>query len=202
MSSQRLITWHESPIQKSDRRQQNGHHSFVLWLTGYSGAGKSTLANAVQAALYAQGVRVYLLDGDNLRMGLNADLGFSAEDRKENVRRVAEVAKLFVDAGTVVITALISPYQRDRDEARARYQADEFVEVFVDCHLDVCQQRDPKGLYAKARRGEISDFTGVQAPYEAPEHAEIVVHTDKQSIEASASQVMSWLKEQGYIGRA
>jgi adenylylsulfate kinase len=174
----------------------------VLWLTGLSGAGKSTLANHLQAVLFEQGVQAYLLDGDNLRMGLNRDLGFSAEDRKENVRRVAEVAKLFVDAGMVVITALISPYQSDRDEARARYEEDEFVEVFVDCRLEVCQQRDPKGLYQKALRGEITNFTGVQAPYEAPAHPEIVVRTDEQSVEESVHQILSWLREKRYIGPA
>ncbi|MDQ0191407.1 adenylyl-sulfate kinase [Alicyclobacillus cycloheptanicus] len=202
MSSQRIVVWNETPIQKADRRKRNGHHSFVLWLTGLSGAGKSTLANHLQAVLFEQGVQAYLLDGDNLRMGLNRDLGFSAEDRKENVRRVAEVAKLFVDAGMVVITALISPYQSDRDEARARYEEDEFVEVFVDCRLEVCQQRDPKGLYQKALRGEITNFTGVQAPYEAPAHPEIVVRTDEQSVEESVHQILSWLREKRYIGPA
>lgn len=199
MSTQPNLTYNQTPVDKSARRRRNGHHSFVLWMTGLSGAGKSTLANALQAVLHEQGVQAYLLDGDNLRLGLNRDLRFSAADRKENVRRVAEVAKLFVDAGMVVITALISPYQADRDEARARCADGEFVEVYVDCKLEVCQARDPKGLYAKALRGDILDFTGVQSPYEAPSRADIVVRTDEQPVEAGVAQVLDWLRENGYI---
>lgn len=198
-TSARDLTWNEAPVQKSDRRVRNGHHSFVIWLTGLSGAGKSTLANALQTVLHERGLQAYLLDGDNLRMGLNGDLGFSADDRKENVRRVAEVARLFVDAGVIIITALISPYHEDRKAARARFEPGEFVEVFVDCSLEVCQERDPKGLYRRANSGQIKNFTGVQAPYEVPDEAEIVVHTDELSVEASVEQVISWLNEQNHI---
>lgn len=198
-TSQRYLTWNDTPIQKADRRTKNGHHSFVLWLTGLSGAGKSTVANALQAVLHEQGMQAYLLDGDNLRMGLNSDLGFSADDRKENVRRVAEVSKLFVDAGTIVITALISPYQEDRDAARARYEGGEFVEVFVDCALEVCQERDPKGLYRRAKSGQITNFTGVQSPYERPTDPDIVLHTDQDSVAACVGQVLDWLRAKKYI---
>ncbi|WDL95843.1 adenylyl-sulfate kinase [Alicyclobacillus sp. ALC3] len=198
-TTERNLTWNDSPIQKADRRDQNGHHSFVLWLTGLSGAGKSTVANALQAVLHEQGLQAYLLDGDNLRMGLNSDLGFSADDRTENVRRVAEVSKLFVDAGIIVITALISPYQEDRDAARTRYEDGEFVEVFVDCALEVCEERDPKGLYKRAKDGQIANFTGISSPYERPTSPEIVLHTDNDSVVSCVAQVLDWLRAKQYI---
>lgn len=188
------VTWQKTSISKQDRRKKNGHASFAIWLTGLSGAGKSTLANALEVALHELGIHTYLLDGDNLRMGINANLGFSEENRKENVRRVSEVAKLFVDAGIVVIAAIISPIQRDREDAKRRFGQNEFFEVFVDCPIDVCQKRDPKGLYQKARNGQISNFTGLHSPYEAPSNPDIVVRTDRLSIEEGAAKVISFLK--------
>jgi bifunctional enzyme CysN/CysC len=178
--------WHETTVKKADRRQLNGHGSGVIWLTGLSGAGKSTLANELERRLRARAVRTYLLDGDNVRHGLNSDLGFSAEDRVENIRRVAEVAKLMVDAGLVVITAFISPFRAERQLARSLLGAGEFVEVFVDTPLVVAEQRDPKGLYKKARRGELKHFTGIDSPYEKPEKPEIVIDTTSMSVHESA----------------
>ena len=163
------VVWHEQAILKEDRRKQNGHNSFVLWFTGLSGSGKSTLANALAARLYNDGVRNYVLDGDNVRHGLNKDLGFSEEDRTENIRRIGEVAKLFVDSGQVVLTAFISPFQADRKLVRDLLEDKEFIEVYVKCPIETCEERDPKGLYEKARQGIIKDFTGISSPYEEPE---------------------------------
>lgn len=177
------ITWHETQIKKEDRRRLNGHSSAVLWFTGLSGAGKSTLSVAVEQELHRRGIRTYILDGDNIRHGLNKNLGFSPEDRKENIRRIGEVSKLFVDAGVMVLTAFISPYRADRDMVRELVEDNEFVEIYVHCPLEACEQRDPKGLYKKARNGEIQNFTGIDAPYEAPEHPELVVETDKQPLD-------------------
>src|SRR3954466_9806839 len=155
------VVWHEQSLTKKNRREQNGHNSFVVWFTGLSGSGKSTLANALAARLYNDGVRNYVLDGDNVRHGLNKDLGFSEEDRTENIRRIGEVSKLFVDSGQVVLTAFISPFQEDRAQVREILEGNEFVEVYVECPLEECEKRDPKGLYKKARSGEIRDFTGI-----------------------------------------
>ncbi|GGI97889.1 putative adenylyl-sulfate kinase [Alicyclobacillus cellulosilyticus] len=171
------IYWHAAKVSREMRERLAGHRGLCLWLTGMSGAGKSTLANAVEYRLYEMGVRTYLLDGDNIRHGLSRDLGFSERDRAENVRRVAEVARLFVDAGVVVLTALISPYRADREAARALFAPGRFIEVYVRCPLPVCEQRDPKGLYKKARAGLIPNFTGISAPYEPPAHPELVVDT-------------------------
>ncbi|AEP00340.1 MAG: adenylyl-sulfate kinase [Heyndrickxia faecalis] len=193
------ITWHETKIKKEDRRRLNGHSSAVLWFTGLSGAGKSTLSVAVEQELHRRGIRTYILDGDNIRHGLNKNLGFSPEDRKENIRRIGEVSKLFVDAGVMVLTAFISPYRADRDMVRELVEDNEFVEIYVNCPLEACEQRDPKGLYKKARNGEIQNFTGIDAPYEAPEHPELVVETDKQPLEQSVGQVIRFLEEKGYI---
>lgn len=193
------ITWHETKIKKEDRRRLNGHSSAVLWFTGLSGAGKSTLSVAVEQELHGRGIRTYILDGDNIRHGLNKNLGFSPEDRKENIRRIGEVSKLFVDAGVMVLTAFISPYRADRDMVRELVEDNEFVEIYVNCPLEACEQRDPKGLYKKARNGEIQNFTGIDAPYEAPEHPELVVETDKQPLEQSVGQVIRFLEEKGYI---
>jgi adenylylsulfate kinase len=164
-------------VTKSDRQQLNGHKSVIVWLTGLSGSGKSTLANALEQQLFSSGVRTYVLDGDNIRLGLNSNVDFSDAGRKENIRRIGEVAKLFVDAGVVVITAFISPFRSDRDRVRNLVEADEFFEVFVDCPLEVCETRDVKGLYKKARNGEISDFTGISSPFEEPLHPELTVNT-------------------------
>ena len=181
-----LVRWHETTINKADRRRLNGHGSGVIWLTGLSGAGKSTLANELETRLRARAIRSYLLDGDNVRHGLNSDWGFSPEDRAENIRRVAEVSRLMVDAGLVVITAFISPFRAERELARSLMADGEFVEVFVDTPLAVAEQRDPKGLYRKARRGELKHFTGIDSPYEVPENPEIVIHTASTPVQESA----------------
>ena len=193
------IVWHEATISKADRQQKLGHKSAILWFTGLSGAGKSTIANALEHRLHAAGIHTYLLDGDNIRHGLNRDLGFSPADRSENIRRIAEVARLFVDAGTIVLTAFISPYRADRELARSLVEKGEFIEVFVDCALATCEQRDPKGLYQKARAGQIPLFTGISAPYEAPEAPEIVVSSDRGSISDCVEQIYDYLVKNEYI---
>ncbi len=189
---------HEISIEA--RTKRNGHDGGVVWLTGLSGAGKSTLAVGLERQLFELGYQVYVLDGDNIRHGLCADLGFSPEDRTENIRRIGEVARLFVDSGTLVLTAFISPYRADRAAARA-LMGGAFVEVHVDPGLAVAEARDPKGLYKRARAGEISNFTGVSAPYEDPESPELHVDTGTLSIEESTKVVLSWLEEQGIIPR-
>jgi len=193
------ITWHETSISKENRREKNGHGSCVLWFTGLSGSGKSTIANAVSHELFRQGISEYVLDGDNIRHGLNKDLGFSDFDRTENIRRIGEVAKLFVDSGKVVTTAFISPFRSDRDQVRALFEDGEFIEVFVQCPIEECERRDPKQLYAKARRGEIKDFTGIDSPYEAPELPEITLHSDQVTVEEAVGQVFAYLKEKNII---
>ncbi|MDI9259795.1 adenylyl-sulfate kinase [Alicyclobacillus sendaiensis] len=194
------IVWQPTPVTKADRRRLNGHSSCVVWLTGLSGSGKSTIACALELALHERGVHTYLLDGDNLRHGLNRDLGFSADHRAENIRRAAEVAKLFVDAGIIVICGLISPYRRDREAARALFEPGEFIEVFVDCPVEVCKSRDPKGLYRRALAGEIKGFTGIDDPYEPPEAPDVVVRTDRMSIEACVKAILHHLEEAGRLG--
>ncbi|MCS0790253.1 adenylyl-sulfate kinase [Cytobacillus pseudoceanisediminis] len=189
------ITWHDAAITKEDRRAQNGHGSVVLWFTGLSGSGKSTIANAVSHELFRQGINEYVLDGDNVRHGLNKDLGFSEADRNENIRRIGEVAKLFVDSGKIVTTAFISPFRSDRETVRALFEEGEFIEVFIDCPLEECERRDPKKLYAKARRGEIKDFTGIDSPYEAPENPEITVRSDQYTVEEAVGQILTHLRE-------
>jgi bifunctional enzyme CysN/CysC len=196
------IHWQAVEVNKDARRRQNGHRSSVIWLTGLSGAGKSTLANLLEKKLHAQGVRTYLLDGDNVRHGLCKDLGFTAADRVENIRRVAEVARLMVDAGVVVITAFISPFRAERRMARDLLEASEFVEVFVDTPLAVAEERDPKGLYKKARRGELKNFTGIDSPYEPPEAPEIRVDTTSVSAEQAVNLVYDKLATLGVLGAA
>lgn len=193
------ITWHVGDIDREDRERLNGHKAVVLWFTGLSGSGKSTLAHAVENALFERGCRTYVLDGDNIRHGLNKDLGFSPEDREENIRRIGEVANLFVDAGVIALTAFISPYRSDRDKARAIAGEGRFFEIYVQCDLSVCEERDTKGLYKKARAGEIPEFTGISAPYEEPTAAELVVNTGPETIEESAAKVLELLKERGII---
>lgn len=193
------ITWHNAKVNKEDRRRMNGHKSAVLWFTGLSGAGKSTLAVEVEKRLHQRGIHSYILDGDNMRHGMNKNLGFSPEDRKENIRRIGEVSKLFVDAGAVVLSAFISPYQEDRDDVRALLEDGEFIEVYVKCSVEECENRDPKGLYEKARQGEIKNFTGISAPYEAPKDPELVVETDQQTLEESVQQVIKFLEDEGYL---
>ncbi len=189
------VTWHDTGITKNDRERQNDHKGVVIWLTGLSGCGKSTIASKLQENLFQLGSQVYILDGDNIRHGLNGDLGFSPEDREENIRRIGEVAHLFADAGTIAITSFISPYRKDRDRARSLMKEGEFIEVFVKAPLSVCEVRDPKGLYKKARDGVIKEFTGISAPYEEPENPEIILETDKLSVEESVAAITNYLKK-------
>ena len=189
--SQAEVIWHQTHITKDDRAKQKNQVPKCIWLTGLSGSGKSTLANALEVALTEQGKHTYLLDGDNVRHGLNKNLGMSDEDRTENIRRVSEVAKLMVDAGLVVITAFISPFRADRDAARALFEDGEFVEVFADAPLEECEKRDPKGLYKKARAGEIKEVTGIDSPYEAPANAEVVINTAEHDIGECVRQLIA-----------
>ncbi len=193
------VYWHSYKVTKEDRQKIKGHKSAVVWFTGLSGSGKSTLANELEYILNSLGVHTFLLDGDNIRHGLNADLGFSPKDREENIRRISEVAKLFVEAGIVVIVAFISPYRKDRNRARSLVAQDEFIEVFVKCPLEVAEKRDTKGLYKKARAGIIKDFTGISAPYEEPINPEIVIETDKLSIKESVSTIFDYLIKKNII---
>ncbi|AXI31775.1 adenylyl-sulfate kinase [Priestia aryabhattai] len=199
MSKSTNITWHDAGITKEERREQNNHHSFVLWFTGLSGSGKSTVANAVAKALFDKNIRNYVLDGDNVRFGLNKNLGFSAEDRTENIRRIGEVSKLFVDSGQVVLTAFISPFQEDRAQVREILEGNEFLEVYVECPLEECEKRDPKGLYKKARSGEIRDFTGIDSPYESPANPEVTINTSTQSVEECVQTVIEYLANRKFI---
>ncbi|PLR78711.1 adenylyl-sulfate kinase [Bacillus sp. V3-13] len=193
------IVWHPLAVSKAERQQRNGHRSFVLWFTGLSGSGKSTLANEVDRKLFELGANSYVLDGDNVRHGLNKGLGFSKEDRVENIRRVGEVAKLFVDSGQIVLTTFISPFREDRHAVRNLFKIGEFIEIYVDCPLEVCEERDPKGLYKKARKGEIRDFTGIDSPYEIPETPELAINTSLYSLEEAAATVISYLIKQQLI---
>lgn len=193
------VVWHNSTVSHQDRVNQKQQKPVVLWFTGLSGSGKSTVANAVESKLLSLGKHSYLLDGDNVRHGLNKDLGFSDADRVENIRRIGEVAKLFVDSGSIVLTAFISPFISDRAQARELMQEGEFLEVFVDTPLEVCEQRDPKGLYKKARAGEIKNFTGIDSSYEAPVNPEIHLETADKSIEACAEYVVEQLAAKGYL---
>jgi len=195
------IVWHQGAVTRDDRNQLNGHRGCTVWLTGLSGSGKSTIAVHLEKLLLERGVRTYILDGDNIRHGLNKNLGFSPEDRTENIRRIGEVAKLFTEAGLVTLTAFISPYRADRDQVRAIMQEGDFVEVFVDCPVEVCEERDVKGLYKKARAGEIKEFTGISAPYEAPLKPELTILTAGQSVEASAQQIIEHLERTGIVPR-
>ena len=193
------IVWHHSTVTRAARAHQRGHRSAILWFTGLSGAGKSTLANGVNSALFEQGLACYVLDGDNVRHGLCADLGFSDADREENIRRIGEVAKLFLDAGVVVLTAFVSPFRADRARARALVEAADFIEIHCAADLAVCEQRDTKGLYAKARAGVIKEFTGISSPYEEPETPELRIETGSQGLEESVAQVLAYLESQGVV---
>ena len=191
--------WHTQQVSKTQRAELKKQKACLLWYTGLSGSGKSTIANAVDALLFQRECHSYLLDGDNVRHGLNGDLGFSDEDRVENIRRISEVAQLFVDAGLIVSTAFISPFAADREIAAKKLGAGEFIEVFIDTPIAICEQRDPKGLYKKARAGEIKDFTGIDSTYEAPENPAIHIDTSDKSIEQCAQQVVDYLIEHGFI---
>lgn len=199
MTKSNNIVWHESEVSKADRQKLNDHKSAILWFTGLSGSGKSTLSVALEKALHEEGIRTYRLDGDNVRHGLNNNLGFSPEDRTENIRRIGEVSKLMVDAGLFTLTAFISPYIEDREQVRALVEKNEFIEVYVKASLATCEERDPKGLYKKARAGEIKGFTGIDAPYEEPANPEIVIDTDELSVEASADEIIKYLHLNGYL---
>lgn len=191
----RDIVWHEASITKEEYQQKNKHQSSILWLTGLSGSGKSTIANAAARELFEQGYQVVVLDGDNIRHGLNNDLGFSDEDRKENIRRIGEVAKLFVQQGTIVITAFISPFREDREQVRQLVEEGEFHEIYIKCDLDICEQRDPKGLYKKARNGEIPFFTGIDSPYEEPKAPELVLDSGQNEREECKNQLIEFVKK-------
>jgi len=195
------IVWHEGAVTRADRERLNGHRAATVWFTGLSGSGKSTIAVALEKKLWERGVRAFVLDGDNVRHGLNKNLGFSPADRTENIRRIGEVAKLFTDAGIVALTAFISPYRADRDQVRALMQPGDFIEVLVACPLEVCEQRDVKGLYQKARAGQIPEFTGISAPYEAPLHPEMTLRTEAQDVEESVRQALAYLEQRGIVPR-
>ena len=197
--SEQHVVWHECLVKRSDRNTLNNHKSGLVWFTGLSASGKSTIAHAVEKELHDRGIRTYVLDGDNVRHGLNSNLGFSPEDRKENIRRIGEVAKLMADAGIVVFTAFISPYREDRDTVRTLFEGDHFYEVFVKCSLEECEKRDPKGLYKKARAGIIKNYTGISSPYEEPLAPELVVDTEHLTIEESVNQVIDFLCEKKLI---
>lgn len=201
MTSPRII-WHDALVKRADRERHNGHGSGILWFTGLSGAGKSTLAHAVEQRLYALGVRTYVLDGDNVRHGLCEDLGFSEEDRTENIRRVGEVSKLFVDAGMLVLTAFISPFREDRDRVRNLVAPGDFFEIYCDCALAICEERDVKGLYMQARAGEVKQFTGISSPYEEPLVAELTVDTGALTLDYCVEQVLSLLQTKGILKSA
>jgi adenylylsulfate kinase len=193
------VVWHHATITRDHRHQLNGHKSAVLWFTGLSGSGKSTLAHAVEERLYKMNCRTFVLDGDNVRHGLCSDLGFSAEDRKENIRRIGEVAKLITEAGVIVATAFISPFKADRNVVRNLLPHGDFLEIFCDCSLEVCEKRDVKGLYKKARAGEIPEFTGISSPYESPDNPELIVNTGTHSLDECTDQVVGLLKTRGII---
>ena len=193
------ITWHAGHVTRADRERVAGQRGVTIWLTGLSGSGKSTIAVAVEQALVRRGHLAYVLDGDNIRHGLNKNLGFSPDDRSENIRRIGEVAKLFTDAGVVVLTSFISPYRADRDAVRALLAKGDFVEAHVSASVETCESRDVKGLYAKARAGQIPEFTGISAPYEAPEAPELVLDSNRQSVTDSVKQVVGYLESGGYL---
>lgn len=194
------ITWHEGEVTRAHREAILGQKGATVWLTGLSGSGKSTVAVAAEKALVARGRHAYVLDGDNIRHGLNNNLGFSPEDRTENIRRIGEVAKLFTDAGVLVFSSFISPYRADRDAVRAIMNEGDFIEVYVAASLETCEKRDVKGLYKKARAGEIPEFTGISAPYEEPSKPELVLDTDALSVDESVAQIIAYLEKKGHLG--
>src|SRR3972149_9067054 len=191
--------WHEPTIFREDREKLNEHRSAILWFTGLSGAGKSTLAHAVEDYMHKLAIRTYVLDGDNVRRGLCKDLGFSDEDRTENIRRIGEVSKLMLDAGIIVLTAFISPFIKDRKIVRDLVPTGDFIEILCDAPLEICEARDPKGLYKKARTGQIPEFTGISSPYEYPEDPEIVLETGTKSIEVCITQLLEYMKKNGVL---
>ena len=201
MNKNTNIVWHHAMVTRERREIANAHHSVILWFTGLSGAGKSTLAHAVEERLHQLNMKTFVFDGDNVRHGLCSDLGFSEDDRTENIRRIGEMAKLFIESGVIALTAFISPFRADRDRVRALVKDGDFIEVYCRASVDQCEARDVKGLYAKARAGEIGDFTGISSPYEAPESAELVVDTGGQSLDVCVKKVIDYLIDQGLIVR-
>ena len=196
------VRWHVGDISTEDRGKLLGQRAATIWFTGFSGSGKSTVAVALERALYKRGKLSYRLDGDNVRLGINKNLGFSAEDRSENIRRIGEISKLFVDSGVIVLSSFISPYRVDRDQVRALHDDSgfAFIEVFVDCSLAAAEARDPKGLYKKARAGEIKNFTGIDDPYEEPSNPEIHLHTDRMTLEEEVEMIIAYLEKHNFIG--
>ena len=197
------VHWHEGDITRGHREKLLGHKGATLWFTGLSGSGKSTVAVELEGTLHEMGILTYRLDGDNVRMGINKNLGFTAEDRTENIRRIGEVSKLFVDAGQIALSSFISPYRDDRDQVRALHEESdmEFIEIYVDCSLEAAEERDPKGLYKKARAGEIKNFTGIDDPYEEPLNPEIHLHSDQQSLAEEVEAIMNLLRERGIVSQ-
>ncbi|MCW8888562.1 MAG: adenylyl-sulfate kinase [Gammaproteobacteria bacterium] len=198
-SEKNNIVWHHATVTRDRRQQLNGHKSVILWFTGLSGSGKSTLAHAVEEELYQKKCRTFVLDGDNVRHGLCSDLGFNDQDRKENIRRIGETAKLMLESGTIVLTAFISPFREDRREVRKLFPHGEFIEVYCDCSLDICEERDVKGIYKKAREGAIEHFTGISSPYEKPQNPELTIRTDLLSLDESVQQIVDYLSDRGVL---
>ncbi|MBE0427359.1 MAG: adenylyl-sulfate kinase [Nitrospirae bacterium] len=193
------VTWHRAAVTREMREKQNGHKSVVVWFTGLSSSGKSTIAHAVEEQMHQIGCKTFVFDGDNVRHGLNKNLGFSRDDRKENIRRIGEMCKLFIEAGVIALTAFISPYREDRNMIRQMVKENDFIEIYCKCSIDVCESRDKKGIYLKARKGEIPEFTGISAPYEIPENPEMVIDTKNMSIEECVNKVMNYLSNKGII---
>ena len=191
------VVWHHATVTRARREAQNGHRGAIVWFTGLSGSGKSTLAHAVEETLHQQGCHTFVLDGDNVRHGLCGDLGFSNKDREENIRRIGEMAKLFMEAGVLVLTAFISPYRADRERVRGMVNHDDFIEIYCDASIEVCEARDVKGMYKKARAGQIAEFTGISSPYEAPENPELIVNTGKLVLEDCVKQVLGEMGQRG-----
>lgn len=193
------VIWHNLSVTREDRDRSNGHKSGLIWFTGLSASGKSTIAHALEKVLFERGVHAYVLDGDNMRHGINSNLGFSREDRRENIRRIVEIAKLFVDAGVIVLAAFISPYKEDRDAVRKNFSGDNFIETYVKCSIEECEKRDPKGQYKRARAGIIKNYTGVSAPYEEPENPDLIIDTVNMDIEQSVQTVLRLIKDRQMI---
>ena len=193
------VVWQQQCVSRQQREKLNNHRGAILWFTGLSGAGKSTISSQVEAALHKKGVLTMVLDGDNIRHGLCSDLGFSEQDRQENIRRIGETAKLFMESGVVILTAFISPFRSDRQIARGLVNSEDFSEIYVECPLDICEERDIKGLYAKARKGEINNFTGISSPYEVPENANLIVNTDELDVNECVERVIEYCQKNGII---
>lgn len=195
------VYFHKGSVSRACREARNGHRGAILWFTGLSGAGKSTLAHSVEEALFQMGCQVFVMDGDNLRHGLCGNLGFSSGDRAENVRRIGEVAKLFLEAGVIVLTAFISPFRKDRTRVRSMFSPDDFMEIYCQCPIEVCESRDVKGIYKKARTGQITEFTGISSPYEEPEHPELVINTAESAVGECTQRVIDILSQRGIVGK-